>query len=74
MEIEEVRIRGEVILLQALLKLVQAVYTGGEVKGYLYEENVTVNGERETRRGRQLREGDLVGLPDGRNFRIMAEG
>ncbi|MER3496624.1 MAG: RNA-binding protein [Armatimonadota bacterium] len=73
MEEEELRVRGEVVLLQAALKLAQAVYTGGEVKQFLAEEEVEVNGERETRRGRQLRNNDVIGLPDGRRIRILTE-
>lgn len=70
---ETVDIRGEVVLLQALLKMVRAIESGGEVREYLAEYDVEVNGERETRRGRQLRDGDEVRLPDGRTLRIRAE-
>jgi len=56
----EVRIRGEVIRLGELLKLAGVVGTGGEAKAYLASERVLVNGEPETRRGRQLRSGDEV--------------
>jgi ribosome-associated protein len=56
----EVRIRGEVIRLGELLKLAGVVGTGGEAKAYLASEAVLVNGEPETRRGRQLRSGDEV--------------
>ena len=56
----EVQIRGEVIRLGELLKLAGVVGTGGEAKAYLASERVLVNGEPETRRGRQLRSGDEV--------------
>jgi ribosome-associated protein len=56
----DVRIRGEVIRLGELLKLAGVVGTGGEAKAYLASERVLVNGEPETRRGRQLRSGDEV--------------
>jgi ribosome-associated protein len=56
----EVSIRGEVIRLGELLKLAGVVGTGGEAKAYLASERVLVNGEPETRRGRQLRSGDEV--------------
>lgn len=61
------------ILLQALLKHVGAIVNGGEVKSFLAEESVMVNGEREERRGRKLRHGDVVALPDGSRVRIVAE-
>jgi ribosome-associated protein len=56
----EIRIRGEVIRLGELLKLAGVVATGGEAKAFLANEAVLVNGEPETRRGRQLRPGDEV--------------
>jgi ribosome-associated protein len=56
----EVQIRSEVIRLGELLKLAGVVGTGGEAKAYLASERVLVNGEPETRRGRQLRSGDEV--------------
>jgi ribosome-associated protein len=55
-----IRIRGDVIRLGQLLKLAGLVDTGGELRDYLADEAVLVNGERETRRGRQLHPGDRV--------------
>ncbi|MFL5781783.1 MAG: RNA-binding S4 domain-containing protein [Thermoleophilaceae bacterium] len=57
---QEVEIRGEMIRLGQLLKLVGAVGAGGDAKALLAEEPAIVNGEPEARRGRQLREGDEV--------------
>ena len=73
MDPQTVRIRGDVVLLQALLKMVDAIQTGGEVKTYLAENEIRVNGEPENRRSKQLRDGDVVELPDGRVVRIVAE-
>jgi len=56
----EVPIRGEMIRLGQLLKLTDMVDGGGEVKDFLAEVEVYVNGEREERRGRQLHPGDIV--------------
>ena len=56
----EVPIRGEMIRLGELLKLAGVVGTGGEAKLLLASTEVTVNGEPESRRGRQLRAGDEV--------------
>jgi ribosome-associated protein len=52
--------RGDMIRLGQLLKLADVRDTGGEVKELLAQEAVTVNGELETRRGRQLHPGDVV--------------
>lgn len=57
-------IRGETIRLGQLLKLVGAVDAGGDAKALLAREPVTVNGDPEARRGRQLHEGDTVRLGD----------
>ncbi|MGI8945674.1 MAG: RNA-binding S4 domain-containing protein [Thermoleophilaceae bacterium] len=56
----EVPIRGETIRLGQLLKLTGTVDAGGDVKDFLASERVLVNGEPETRRGRQLHPGDAV--------------
>ena len=56
--------RGDMIRLGQLLKLAGVRDTGGEVKELLAEEGVQVNGEHETRRGRQLHPGDVVRAGD----------
>ena len=56
----EVAIRGDTIRLGQLLKLAGVVGGGGELKGYLAATPVLVNGEPESRRGRQLHPGDVV--------------
>jgi ribosome-associated protein len=61
---EEVPIRGNMIRLGQLLKLVGVVGAGAEVKDLLADGQITVNGEAETRRGRQLHVGDLVEFGD----------
>lgn len=52
----------EFIRLGQLLKLVDAVPTGAQVKDVLLTGTVRVNGEPEERRGRQLRRGDVVSV------------
>jgi len=61
---EQVPIRGETIRLGQLLKLAGLVDSGSEVKLMLAGERVLVNGQPETRRGRQLRAGDGVRVGD----------
>jgi ribosome-associated protein len=67
----EVPIRGEVIRLGELLKLAGIAGTGGEAKALLLSTEVLVNGELESRRGRQLRSGDEVQVGDER-LRVVA--
>jgi ribosome-associated protein len=59
-ERREIPIRGDMIRLGQLLKLADVVDSGGEARDLLESEAVTVNGEPETRRGRQLHPGDVV--------------
>ncbi len=61
---EDVEIRGERIRLGQLLKLAGLAGSGGEARMLLDEGRVTVNGEAETRRGRQLWRGDVVAVGD----------
>jgi ribosome-associated protein len=60
----EVAIRGDTIRLGQLLKLAGVVGAGGEVKAFLAETPVLVNGEPDARRGRQLHPGDVVAVGD----------
>ena len=48
------------------LKASDVVGSGGEAKVVIQNGEVRVNGEVETRRGRKLREGDLVEVVDER--------
>ena len=59
-EPREIEIRGSMIRLGQLLKLAGIVDGGGEAKALLADGAVTVNGEPETRRGRQLGHSDVV--------------
>ena len=60
----EIPIRGDMIRLGQLLKLADVVGGGGEAKALLADGLVTVNGEPEERRGRQLQRGDVVRVED----------
>jgi ribosome-associated protein len=61
---EEFSPRDGTIRLGQLLKAAGLVDTGGEAKLLLAEGRVTVNGELETRRGRQLTAGDVIAVGD----------
>ena len=62
MEKASVSITTEYIKLDALLKLADAVSSGGEAKVLIQEGEVTVNGETCTQRGKKLRPGDVAVL------------
>ena len=55
-----VKIKTEYIELQQLLKMEDYISSGGQAKYYLQENEVYVNGELETRRGRKLRASDVI--------------
>jgi ribosome-associated protein len=69
--VTDVPIRDAVIRLGQFLKLAGAVESGADVKRVLALDDVTVNGEVEHRRGRQLVSGDEVGL-GGEVFRVTS--
>lgn len=56
----DVAIAGDMIRLGQLLKLAGVADTGGEARELVQEGAVSVNGEVELRRGRQLHRGDVV--------------
>lgn len=56
--------KDDYIKLDSFLKWMGLVGTGGEAKNLIQDGYVLVNGEVETRRGRKLREGDLVAIDD----------
>jgi ribosome-associated protein len=57
------------IRLGQFLKLADLIDTGGEAKILIASGDVTVNGEVDTRRGRQLHPGDVV-IVQGRSARV----
>ncbi len=61
---DDVAISTDTIRLGQLLKLAGLVDSGSDAKFLLAGGEVSVNGEAETRRGRQLRAGDVVALGD----------
>jgi ribosome-associated protein len=65
----DVPVRDDTIRLGQFLKLANLVESGGEAKPLIADGAVTVNGEVETRRGRQLAVGDVV-VVGGRSARV----
>ncbi len=67
--VRDVPVGDDGIRLGQFLKLADLVDTGGEGKVLIASGDVTVNGEVDTRRGRQLRPGDVVSV-SGRCARV----
>ena len=60
--VHEIAIKGDMIRLGQLLKLSDLAESGADARELLVASGVTVNGEAETRRGRQLHRGDVVAV------------
>ncbi len=70
--IVDVAIRDDSIRLGQFLKLANLVESGAQAKPLIADGAVEVNGEVETRRGRQLVQGDVVSL-GGVSARVAEE-
>lgn len=60
----EFKLFDDYITLQALLKTTGILHSGGAIKGFLEENTILFNGEDEKRRGKKIRIGDVITLPD----------
>ena len=65
-------ISTEFIKLQDAMKYANIVYSGGEAKQLILDEQVLVNGEVCTMRGKKLRDGDKFTF-DGTTYLIKAD-
>ncbi|MEE3852315.1 RNA-binding S4 domain-containing protein [Gordonia sp. LSe1-13] len=70
--IEDVPIRDDSIRLGQFLKLANLIDSGAEAKSVIADGLVSVNGDVETRRGRQLVSGDVVEI-GGQAARVVTE-
>ena len=67
---ESIRIQTEYITLGQFLKLASIIDSGGNAKWFLSEYEVYVNGELDVRRGRKLRVGDRIDIPEVGSYTI----
>ncbi|MEC2075599.1 S4 domain-containing protein YaaA [Metabacillus fastidiosus] len=63
-----VKIETEYITLGQFLKLADVIQTGGMAKWFLGEYAIFVNSELENRRGKKLKAGDVVDIPEFGTF------
>ena len=61
---QPIQIAGDMIRLGQLLKLAGVVDDGAQARELIENGEVTVDGEVDRRRGRQVRPGSVVGLGD----------
>jgi ribosome-associated protein len=69
--VRDVPVRGGEIALGQLLQFAGIVDTGGQAKQLLLSDEVLVNDQPEGRRGRKLREGDVVEVTGHEQMRIV---
>ena len=69
----EYKLFEEFITLQALLKELGIIHSGGAIKSFLAEHHVYFNGELENRRGKKVRIGDSIDIPDMRIQIILTQ-
>jgi len=67
--IDDIPVGGEIIRLGQFLKFSGLLDSGGNAKEAIIDGYVSVNGEVDRRRGRQLQDGDLVSF-EGRTVRV----
>lgn len=63
------KITTDYITLQQFLKLESIASTGGEAKILVSQLDITVNGEKENRRGKKLYPGDVV-IISGKRYTV----
>lgn len=67
----EISFDSEYITLGQLLKMTGIIDSGGMARPFLQMNTVFVNGEAEDRRGKKLRTGDLVLIPQHGKFKMI---
>lgn len=66
-------IHTEHITLGQFLKLADCIDSGGQAKIFLQQHQIQVNGQPEQRRGRKLRDQDLIAINGIGQFRIFVK-
>ena len=69
----DILITTECIKLDQFLKLANIIGEGGEARFFIEENRILVNDEPEDRRGRKLRNGDIITV-NNEKYRIVQNG
>ncbi|WP_161878276.1 S4 domain-containing protein YaaA [Alkalibacterium sp. MB6] len=67
---ENIKIEESYITLGQFLKHANIISSGGMAKPFLMDVPVWINGERDNRRGKKLRHGDIIEVEDAGSFVI----
>ena len=65
---EEILINTPYVTLGQFLKLPDIIQSGGEAKLYLANNKVLINDEEDNRRGRKLKDGDIIKIKKFASF------
>lgn len=68
-KVAEIEITSEFITLGQFIKFVDLIHSGGEAKTFLKNEPVMINDEQDNRRGRKLRNDDIIEIR-GKTYQI----
>lgn len=71
--VEQIIIKSEFITLGQALKEAAIIDSGGQAKWFLAEVPVSINDEKENRRGRKLYPGDKVTIEESGTFLITRD-
>ena len=69
---EEILINTPYVTLGQFLKLADIIQSSGEAKLYLANNKVLINDEEDNRRGRKLKDGDIIKIKE-KTYRIINE-
>ena len=69
---EEILINTPYVTQGQFLKLADIIQSGGEAKLYLANNKVLINDEEDNRRGRKLKDGDIIKIKE-KTYRIINE-
>lgn len=69
----DIFINSEYIKLDQFLKFSNIIGAGGEARNFLMENKIIVNDEPENRRGKKLRNGDIIKIRN-KEYRIVQNG
>lgn len=64
-------LKNEYITLGQLLKHLNIIVNGADAKAFLADNDCWINGEPDYRRGRKIRNGDIVKFPDGTEVEVV---
>lgn len=70
MSMKDVKIKTEYITLGQLIKYLSLIGSGGEIKFFLMENQIFLNGESENRRGKKIYPSDILKI-NNEEYRIV---